>query len=390
MQDFPAATMPNEATLIQAAAQIAGTGDFGPEEEYLPGLRQMLASIEQDMRPNETAVRILSGQITQLLVNRAFSVETLRRHPEIRDIPITRPIIITGFQRSGTTMLHRMLGAAPENRGLALWELMAPVDPPGSDSTAVRARMVAPAERFVQRLTEMVPDFHYLIHPVGTHLLEEEEWLLRSTFRTPTLAAFNYLPSYLDWLQREDMMPSYRHLRTQLQLALWRIPGAHLILKAPVHLFALDALAAVFPDALIVHLFRDMRETVASSCSIMQALHSVAGRQPDDIAGQYAVRWMKALTDRAIEFHQRPHSLEIMEIHYLDLVRDPVAMAREIQGRAGRPVDKAGEEAMRAWLAANPSHKKHRYSLEQYHLNPETVDRTFQRYSERFAPRSGR
>lgn len=384
MQDSPVAAMPEETTLLQRAAQIAGISDFGAEEEYLPGMRQMLDSIGRDMHPNAIGVEVLTGQITQLLVNRAWSIETLRRHPEISDIPITRPIIITGFQRSGTTLLHRMLGAAPQNRGLALWELMAPVDPPGSDTEQVRARMVAPAERFLQRLTKMVPDFGSLIHPVGTHLLEEEEWLMRSTFKTPTLAAFNYLPGYLAWLEQQDMMPSYRHLRSQFQLLLWRIPGNHLILKAPMHLFALNALAAVFPDALVVHLFRDMREMVASSCSIMQALHSVTCRQPDHLAGEYAIHWMQTLTNRALDFHQKPHQMDLMEIQYIDLVRDPLAMARKIYERAGRTLDQASEDAMRGWLTANPSHKKHRYTLEQYNLDPQTVDRAFQRYTEKF------
>jgi hypothetical protein len=40
----------------------------------------------------------------------------------------------------------------------------------------------------------------------------------------------------------------------------------------------------------------------------------------------------------------------------------------------------------RAWLADNPQHKtgKHRYSLDQFQLDPEHIGRLFQPYTDKF------
>jgi len=41
-------------------------------------------------------------------------------HPEIRDVPIERPVFILGFPRTGTTLLHNLLAQDPAARPPAL------------------------------------------------------------------------------------------------------------------------------------------------------------------------------------------------------------------------------------------------------------------------------
>jgi hypothetical protein len=191
----------------------------------------------------------------------------------------------------------------------------------------------------------------------------------------------------MSWLEQQNMVPAYQHWRRQLQLLLWRIPGRNLVLKNPNHLFALDALAAVTPDALVVHLHRDMREVVPSLCSLMQALHGLTRPRPDNKSvSAYATNLMHGTVNRMLDFRRGPHELEIMDVQYRTLVQDPLAVVRRIYERLGRTVDEQGARAMQGWLADNPQHKggKHRYSLEQFHLDPEAISRLFQPYTDRF------
>lgn len=378
--------MLDDATMIKEAARLTGYSDFGGED-YRPALQVLLASFAQDLGAHALGAQVFPGGLMQCLVNRAWGVETLRRHPEIADIPIKRPIIITGAFRTGTTLLQRLLAADPQNRAPVLWELQSPVDPPGKDSAQFRQQMISPAEMFVWLLNQTAPEIGQLMHPSNSQWPEEDEWLMRSSFMNPTLGWFYYLPSYMAWLEQQDMVPAYRHWRRQLQLILWRIPGKNLVLKNPNHLFALDALAAVVPDALVVHLHRDMREVLPSLCSLMQALHGLTRPRPDhQSVSVYATHLMDRMISRMLDFRRGPHQLEILDIPYRTLVSDPLAVVRQIYERLGRTVDPRSERAMQGWLASNPQHKdgKHNYSLEQFHLDPQVVSRLFQPYTEMF------
>lgn len=378
--------MLDDATFLDKVARITGYRDFGGED-FRPALRALLASFTHELGPHTLGAQVFPAGLLQALTNRLWSTETLRRHPQISAIRIERPIIITGTFRSGTTLLQRLLAADPENRAPVLWELQSPVDPPGSDSARLRLQMTAPAELFVWLLNQAAPEISQLMHPSSAYLPEEDEWLMRSSFLNPTLGWFYYLPSYMSWLEQQDMVPAYQHWRQQLQLLLWRIPGRQLVLKNPNHLYALAALEKVVPDALVVHLHRDMQEVLPSLCSLMQALHGLTRPRPSGPSvGEYATRLMVQMIDRMLAFRRRPHQLEILDVQYHSLVADPLAVVRQIYQRLGRTLDERGERAMRTWLAHNPQHKggKHSYSLEQFHLDSQAVAAIFQSYSDQF------
>src|SRR3546814_9067671 len=71
--------------------------------------------------------------------------------------------------------------------------------------------------------------------------------------------------------------------------------------------------------------------------------------------------------------------LNLMEVHYQDLLGYPVRHVREIYRRAGTQLDDRGEAAVNAWLQENPAgkHGKNVYQLEHYGLNPSAVDAGF-------------
>src|SRR5699024_6807070 len=56
--------------------------------------------------------------------------DLIRRHPEILDIEIARPIIVAGLPRPGTTYLLNLISADSRLRSLPWWEAIAPVPSP--------------------------------------------------------------------------------------------------------------------------------------------------------------------------------------------------------------------------------------------------------------------
>src|SRR5262249_39663384 len=86
------------------------------------GLRALLGALRR-----EAALSTFGAMMTRCDI--AIKLATLRRfceeeaeHPEILQQPVTRPVIITGLPRSGTTFLQALLAQDPDNQALRCWE----------------------------------------------------------------------------------------------------------------------------------------------------------------------------------------------------------------------------------------------------------------------------
>src|SRR5436305_808256 len=62
--------------------------------------------------------------------NRLRIEDVVRRHPEILDIEIDRPIVVAGLPKSGTTHLQNFLATDERLRSLPYWEGLWPVPAP--------------------------------------------------------------------------------------------------------------------------------------------------------------------------------------------------------------------------------------------------------------------
>jgi ferredoxin--NADP+ reductase len=98
----------DESVLLAAARQKTGLRDFGAED-FLPRLRVQLRSIEEDADLNALGRLGVWSNLLRYLCNRLRLEDLLRRHPEFREIPLPRPIIVVGMPRSGTTHLLNLL-----------------------------------------------------------------------------------------------------------------------------------------------------------------------------------------------------------------------------------------------------------------------------------------
>src|SRR5262249_60628428 len=99
---------------------------------------------------------VFSDQVVPLLVNRLKIQADLTRHPEILDVPLARPLFITGLPRSGTTFLHRLMSEDPAGRTLRTWEGKMPSPPPTYETYQTDPR-IALARREADLATRPTP-----------------------------------------------------------------------------------------------------------------------------------------------------------------------------------------------------------------------------------------
>ncbi|MFB4320547.1 sulfotransferase [Actinomadura sp. 21ATH] len=371
--------------LHASASRITGLDDFGAgADPYLDGLEILLDSYARDAGLTPQGNKAQRSFLRGALAARLMSQAAWERHPEHAAVPVERPIFVTGLPRTGTTALHRLLTADPAHQGLEVW--LAEVPQPRPPRETWDADPVYQAiEAGYKRHHIDNPEFMG-VHYISADMVEECWQLLRQSMRSISFECLAHLPTYSAWLAGQDWTPAYRRHRRNLQLIGLNDPGKRWVLKNPSHLFALDALLEVYPDALIVQTHRAPRTAMASMCSL--AAHATAGWSEvftgETIGRDQLELWSGGL-ERFRAERARHDPARFFDVAYDDFVRDPIATVAAVYEHFGIAFGAEAESAMRRLRdesvsgAARPAH---RYALEDFGLTAEQVDERFAGYVE--------
>ncbi len=374
------------AELMEGAVRRTGLSDFGGEG-FLEPLQIFVDALdgEADLTP---IGRVLArDEVTNWLVNRLEMTAAQHRHPEIADGEIRAPVFVTGSGRSGTSILHELLSQDPAHRVVRHWEALHPCPPPLATSYDDDPR-IRRADRDVKRWERIAPAYATM-HDGGGSAPQECIYLMAHEFRSDLLAGTYQVPSYAAWLARCDMGPAYALHRRMLQLLQWRCPGERWVLKAPSHLWTLQALLAEYPDARIVQTHRDPLRVAASMTSLAATLYWMRSDQVD--VPQIARRSMRSIAfmlERSMQ--QRREGLlpeaQIFDVRYTDLMADPVGMLRRLYDHFGMKLTPEAESRMRSHLEQRPQSRRgaHRYSFEDTGLDREAERQRFANYQRHF------
>ena len=120
-------------SLIDQAVRNSGLSDFG-DDEWLGHFKVLMTAIEEEANLHFAGRILTRYEFVRYLEIRLGLVEWLKREPTILDETIDRPLIITGFGRSGTTILYEVLSQDPRFRVPLKWEALFPVPPPETAS----------------------------------------------------------------------------------------------------------------------------------------------------------------------------------------------------------------------------------------------------------------
>jgi hypothetical protein len=364
--------------LRESAARMTGLADFG-DDDYTDGLAVILESYARDGDLTPLGSKVARVGLRGALGARLMAEAAWRAHPEHCDVPVERPVFVTGLPRSGTTALHRLLTADPAHQGLELWLAEMPQPRPPRETWAGN-----PVFQAIQAGYER----HHVEHPefMGVHYIAadtvEECWqLLRQTLRSVSYECLAHLPTYSGWLQDQDWTGPFRRHKRNLQMIGLTEPGKRWVLKNPSHLFSLDAIMAVYPDALIIQTHRAPRTVIGSMCSL--AAHASEGqsnvfRGPVIGTGQLEL-WARGLETFAAA-RSRYDAAQFLDVDYADFTADPVGTVSSVYSYFGLPYSPAAEAAVRALHDAARSgdtRPAHQYSLADFGLTGEQVDERF-------------
>ena len=363
--------------LHASASRVTGLADFGPDD-YTDGLGVLLESYARDAELTPLGARVTRSFLRGALVARLLSEAAWRSFPGYAGADVAHPIFVTGLPRTGTTALHRLLMADPAHQGLELWLTEAPQPRPPragwSDDPVYRHIQAAYARHHVEH-----PEFMG-VHYIAADQVEECWRLLRQSMRSVSFECLAHLPAYSAWLRQQDWTGAYLRHRRNLQLIGLNDGDRRWVLKNPSHLFALDALLAVYPDALVIQTHRAPRTAIASVCHLAaQASDGWSATFRGPVIGRDQLSLWACGLERFTAERSRHDPARFYDVRYQGFVADPVGTVEAAYGYFGLPLSGAAADAMRSLVSADlfSRGRAPRYALADFGLTGEQVDERF-------------
>ena len=370
--------------LESEAREQTGLEDLG-DGSHREGLERLVASFNIEADLTETGEVMQRIRLVTLLASRLRIEDTYRQHPEIDTEQVEGPVFVIGLPRTGTTALSQLVAADPQFRSLRMWESSDPCPPPESATEHSDPR-IAQAEAGLAMMYQMFPQMASMMHQEATTATECQD-LLGMSFRTVHFDGFGRVPSYLEWVTDCDMAATYRYHRRALRLLQWHCPPRLWHLKTPVHMFALDALAAAYPDARFLWSHRDPAKVLGSVCSLIHYTRSWSSDRDDsvELGAEQLDRWSDGIA-RAMHFRARVGEDRFADLSWADLQTDPVGALAAAYERIGLEFSDRSHQAVSGWATSHEpgSHGQHTYDLAQFGLEPDMVRARFTRYMDTY------
>jgi hypothetical protein len=364
-----------------------GLEDFGTPA-LTPALPILLDSFEREAGLRPLGRYLMRYHVRDLLQNRLRLANAWERKlAAMEGEHLRRPVFIVGIPRSGNTFLHELLAALPDNRAPKVWEVMYPLAA-GGDEADGRERYIRKTEACLWWFRRLAPRAD-LVYPMRAMTPHECVAIQSYTFLSEEFVSTCRIPTYETFLRSSDLTPVYGWEKRFLQYLQLGSPPRRWVLKSPDHVYGLEALLSVFPDAILVQTHRNPIEVLKSSADLTEVLQGLYGRPGD--AGETLARETRTLaenTERFIQFRERHPELadRIVDIRYSELVAEPLKAVQSVYARLDTVLSESDSERARQIASHRSRYRGPRASTESFRLrfDAESELRRFERYCLRF------
>jgi len=292
------------------------------------------------------------------------------------------PLFVLGHWRSGTTMLHELLILDERHTYPNTYECFVP------GHFLWTEWWVPPALRWLLPATRPMDNI-----PAGWDRPQEDEFALCNLgVPSPYLAwAFpNHGPvseEYLDLVTLPDA--ERQRWKQTLERFVKRVALARnrrIILKSPTHTARVRTLLEIFPDARFVHIVRNPFVLFPSTIRLWSTLSQVQGLHVMDESNAWIEEQVLSTFVRMYAQFERDRELippgRLAEVHFEDLVADPVREMRAIYERLELGEFDRVAPAIARFAAEHGDYRPNRYELPPAVAN--RVRRKWAPYFERY------
>ncbi len=408
--------------LISKARKVTGLHDLGRDFNEEP-LEKLLRSANEEANLHPIGHFITRERFVSLLSIRLRAEHFFSKYPQILEQELYPAWIIVGLQRTGTTKLQRLLAQDPDHRVIPSWEVINPVPTnlglydlsrsyrgTGFQSHSVggiadmdsgtsvnadypnpRDKRISIANTSVKALKVMSPGF-FAVHPIDALQPEEDILLLDVSFMSTTPEAMMHVPSYAQWLETTDQSQAYAYYVKLLKFLQWIRPAKRWVLKTPHHLEFPNLIEKYFGEVHFLWPHRSLYESVPSFLSMVTYNRMIfSNRVNEQQVADHWVRKIGYMLDQALSYRLTPGNQEkFTDIHYKSLITDSGAELKKIYNLNGG-LTPGLLERFRKHETEHPhqKHGVHQYSLADFGLSEEAIDRQTQTYRKFIADHYG-
>ena len=370
--------------LIRIARRQTGLLDFG-DTSFLGPLIRLLQSCSSESALSLVGRSATRWDIVRFLSNLLAIQAATAAQPQIAGLVVKQPIFITGLPRSGTTFLHRLMLADQVNRAPAVWETIFP-----SPAAGTRSQRIARVDRQLRAFEYLAPEFRAL-HPLDARSPQECSEITAHVFRSLRFDTNYNIPSYRAWMDADVVrhLPAYRFHKRFLQY-LQHQDGLERrwVLKCPEHIFALEAIKAVYPDARMIFVHRDPVKVLLSQAQLTEVLRRPFTRvlDPKSLGPHESRRWLDGTKRMMAVGDDAGLSEPVCHVHHLDLITDPVTTVETVYRHFGMTLPAQSAREIERYVAAKPKggYGSHSYRFEDHGLDEAEERARFRPYMVRF------
>jgi Sulfotransferase family len=375
------------ASILSAAVIETGLTDFGADD-FRPRLDIWLQAIDEDANLTALGRKTLFDMTVRFAATRLRIEDMVRRHPEILDIVIDRPIIVAGLPRSGTTHMLGLLSADPRLRSLPWWEANAPVPtdadaPTANDPNPRWTRSQAGWEAYQGLLPHMK-----IMHEFSPDHVSEDIELQALDFSSYLIEWLAYVPRWRDYYLGQDQTGTYRYLKKAMQVLTFLNGPNRWVIKCPQHMEQLPVLRAVFPDATTVITHRDPVGSIRSAMTM--ALYAARVFRKQVLASEPRDYWIdryERLLRRCVKDRDCLPDAQTIDVYFHEWIANPDPILKAIYAKADLVLSDETLRDLKTYHAAHdPGHQgKIAYDLEgHFGVTASDIRKRFDFYFTRF------
>lgn len=376
------------AALCEAARQQLGDLQLYFDDRLSERLSVICDAMNADSDLSPMGRLTNAGIFTRYLVQRSRLEELYTRHPEIDDEQISKPIIIAGLPRSGTTHLLNLISVDDRLRSLRYWESLEPIPTAGESVPAGEEDpRIGRCREQLDLMNQIMPLFKNM-HDMSPDHIHEEIELAGMDLSTQLFDTYGVFPGWRDYYLAHDQTPHYEFIKRALKALQWLRGPKRWILKSPQHVEQLKPLQRVFPDATYVLTHRDPVAVITSMATMLTYVARMSRDpvRPDVIAGYWADRTIRQL-QTCVDDRDALPSAQTIDVMFHEFMANDLDTVESIYQLADHPMTSEVRTAMENYMVEHPRGK---YGAIQYDLQrdfgirPAALYEQLQFYFDRF------
>lgn len=378
----------SEDTVLGAATEATGLSDFG-SDDFRERLGVWIQSINEDKGLGRLGRAMLYESMVRYATNRLKIEDLVKRHPEILDIQLPRPIIVCGLPRSGTTHLVNLLATHPDLRSTQLWESNEPV--PNPDEMSYASNDSNPRYRRSN-------DIWHVMTNVLEHWPAMNEYSPGHVHEEVELHCFDFASYMIEWMARvprwqqyaaaHDQTPHYAYVKKVNQVMTWLHGPNRWVMKSPQMMECLPEVLSVYPDAQVVITHRDPVAVLQSAITMMAYIDRVR-RDEQDLPGlaDYWINRIERLLKKCVAQRDLLPPDQVKDVMFHDYMADEAGTTETTCRLADLPITADSHEHLTRYLENKPRGKLGRLVYDpigDFGIDIAALRRRFAFYYERF------